>query len=51
MNPEKDVQVRVIRRLLELKALTQTEIGKVFNVRNYVISDIKQKRTWKQTQL
>jgi len=41
-----ELQVRVIRRLIEFGNLTRLEIAKVFNVNDSTIGDIKAKRTW-----
>lgn len=40
------MQVRVIRRLLESKSMTQREIGEIFGVRQSVISNIKRGLIW-----
>jgi len=41
------LQVRIIRRLLELNTLTQTEIGNTFGVGNRNISCIKRGVSWR----
>jgi predicted XRE-type DNA-binding protein len=40
------MQVKVIRRLLESKTMTQKEIADIFGVRPGTICDIKKGRTW-----
>lgn len=42
-----NLQVRIIRRLLEFRTLTQKEIGKIFKVHRYTISQIKTGKNWK----
>jgi predicted XRE-type DNA-binding protein len=39
-------QVRVIRRLLESKSMTQEEIGNIFGVARVTITDIKSGKIW-----
>lgn len=39
-------QVRVIRRLIESKSMTQEEIGNIFGVTEATIRDIKTRRRW-----
>ena len=41
-----NIAVRIIKRLLETKYLTQTEISKIFIVSNATISLIKNKKRW-----
>ena len=41
------MQVRVIRRLLESKSMTQKEIGDIFGVKQVSISKIKTGKTWR----
>lgn len=42
------LQVRIIRRLIELNSLTQAEIGRIFNVGQTAISCIKLNKRWKR---
>jgi hypothetical protein len=42
-----EMQVRVIRRLLESKSMTQKEIGDIFGVKQVSISKIKVGMTWR----
>jgi predicted XRE-type DNA-binding protein len=39
-------QVRVIRRLLESKTMTQKEIAAIFDVKQVTVSKIKGRKTW-----
>jgi predicted XRE-type DNA-binding protein len=41
-----EMQVRVIRRLLESKAMTQKEIADIFGVETTTIGHIKRGKTW-----
>lgn len=40
-------KVRVVKRLLESKVLTQIQIGNIFGVHNATISHIKNNRSWR----
>lgn len=42
-----ELQVRIIKRLLEDAYLTQKEIAKIFNVSKHIICGIANNRTWK----
>jgi len=47
MSKLNELQVRIIKYLLKTKILTQKEIGKIFNVSNITICDIKTGKLWK----
>jgi len=46
-----EMQVRVIRRLIESKTMTNREIGEIFGVSKECIKHIKKGRTWKHLKL